>query len=454
MSQEIQWLKIWEKFQIQDALDNITKLEALRKSNKELVNWLKNRSENELKLYAKWILEQKISYASDDYFPELKWGKITDELITQEVIRIKDRVKNSWAKNMDDMWYLLVTFLEKIWQVETKKEENKAKIVGDTRYEIWKTNNSLTEPETIAIINASKKIVYEQSPTPVKEIKHQEVNPILDKNLGFQMNKEVKIMLEKWEIWKINSLQNMPWVSFIKYDNQEVMNKSWWRITAFTENDTIDFKDPKSWSYAWWHDLSSESIANYFNRFKNLTSAETALKNNLKNTWIIKEEKNWKIKWIENKAVLVMFYPEWDKVKFNWAEMNWNAIREKIKWWLNHELAHWLYFTNPEFKKITHDVWDSLDEKTRKEISWALSKNYKNVKFHPTEFLSYIIFTWDKKDIISNTVPEKEKKHWLEYSENYVDMLRDLVLWILNTKITYPSDDIKSFFVNNQEIEK
>ena len=176
MSQEIQWLKIWEKFQIQDVLDNTTKLEALRKSNQELVNWLKVRSENELKLYAKWILEQKISYANNSYFPELKWKTIDDELINQEVARIKDRVKNSWAKNMDNMWYLLVTFLEKIQQIKVKKEEDKVKIVTETKEikqefkqetnEVEKeTKDTLNEAEVEALKSVNEQVTNDQLST-------------------------------------------------------------------------------------------------------------------------------------------------------------------------------------------------------------------------------------------------------------------------------------------------
>lgn len=456
MSQEIQWLKIWEKFQIQDALDNVERLDALKKSNKNIVDWLKNRAENELKLYTKWILEQKIAYSSDNYFPELKWKQINDELINQEVNNVKERVKNSWSANLDDMWYLLVTFLEKIWQVETKKEEAQTAIVKDTKEKLNEQQNSdkLDEKEIEAISKANTSIKDEQKPAPTEErtpteikTKVEEKVSTLDKNLALQINSEVNWLIEKWEIWKINSLKNMPWVSFIKFDNQETMNKSWWKITAFTENNTKDFSNPKSWNYAWWHDLSSKSIAEYFNNFKDITPEEKTLLNNLKSEWIIKED-SWKIIPVENKAILVMFYPEWEKVKLNWKEMNWNNIREQIKWWLNHELAHWLYFTNPEFKKITDDVWAGLDPKIKKEVSTALSKNYKNTEFHATEFLSYVMFTWDKKDIISNIVPQN-----VNNKEDYIGMLREVAIWIINTT-KEPSEWVKTFFRNNQEIEK
>lgn len=46
-----------------------------------------------------------------------------------------------------------------------------------------------------------------------------------------------------------------------------------------------------------------------------------------------------------------------------------------------------------------------LDPKTQKEVSGALSKNYKNTKFHATEFLSYALFTDGKAEIQNNIIP-------------------------------------------------
>jgi len=436
MSQEIQWLKIWEKFQIQEALDSVERLEALKKSNKDIVDWLRSRVENELKIYARWILEQKISYSSDEYFPELKWKQINDELISQEVNNIKERVRSSWATNQDDMWYILVKFLEKIWQAESKKEEAQTAIVKDTKEKLKKIE---------LLPKADTSIKYEQEPVPVEEkikpTSSEEKPSVIDKNSALQINSEVNWLIEHWENWKIYLLKNMPWVAFVKYDSQEIMNKFFWRITAFIENDTTDFSDPKSWNYSWWHDLTSKSIAEYFNKFKNITPEEKTLLNELKSAWIVKEE-SWKIIPVENRAVIAMFYPEWERVKLNWKDMNWNAIRERIKWWLNHELSHWLYFTNPEFRKITDDVWNGLDPKTRKEVSTALSKDYKDTDFHATEFLSYILFTWDKSTIISNIVPQN-----VTDKEGYIDRLRNLAIWIIKTK--EPSEGVKTFFIKN-----
>ena len=229
----------------------------------------------------------------------------------------------------------------------------------------------------------------------------------------------------------------------MKYENQDDMNLTWGKITAFTENNAKDFSDKKTWNYAWGHDLSSESIAEYANTFRqNLTWDEKLLLERLKTEGII-EEKWEKYIWVANKAALAMFYPTGEKVQLNGRVVDGDKIRSQIKGWLDHELAHWLYFTNPEFKKVTDDIWQSLDPKTRKEISEVLGKNYKNSKFHATEFLSYVLFTEGKSEINTNIIPNS-----VSDKDAYLKNLRSQIYSTIDAKKNL-SPLVKSFFDTN-----
>lgn len=79
-------------------------------------------------------------------------------------------------------------------------------------------------------------------------------------------------------------------------------------------------------------------------------------------------------------------------------------IQEMVQSGVSHELAHGLYFTNPEFKALTDNIWNQLNPAQKEAISGALKKNYGKQEFHATEFLSYILFTGDKTTIIENLV--------------------------------------------------
>ena len=242
--------------------------------------------------------------------------------------------------------------------------------------------------------------------TPVKP---QESAPrqkeAIPKDVALQSKQEMTSLLEKWEAGKTQKLSTLPGVSFIKYTDQTSMNQVFGKMTAFTENNRTDFSDTSSWNYAWWHDVSSDSIATYLNTFQtSLTPEEKQLRDRLITEGII--SKKWEsFIGTPNKAVIAMFYPSGETAQLNWWNIQWDIVRSKILEWLEHEALHWLYFTNPDFKKATDDIWMGLDPKTQKEVSGALSKNYKNTKFHATEFLSYALFTDGKAEIQNNIIP-------------------------------------------------
>lgn len=306
-----------------------------------------------------------------------------------------------------------------------------------------KLNQLKTEIKSTPIVESINNNIKTTSTSndPVKKVPasspKSQLTETINSNPMLQTKLEIDWILNKPSDGQIIPLKNMPWVWFMKYENQTTMNLSWGKIGAFTENKTQDFSNPKTWNYAWWHDVSSQSIADYFNSSKSQTTEEKTLLKTLQSQGIITETE-WKFIWAPNQAVLVMFYNNNEKIEINGEDVSGNQAREQIKWWVNHELAHGMYFTNPEFKTVTDTIWKDLDWDTKTNISKALTKNYKNETFHPTEFLSYLLFTWDKITIESNI--------WI--LPNFEKLRTDAI-----SKFNSSSSDIKKF-VDNKETVK
>lgn len=377
--------------------------------------------------------------------PKNNWT-INTQINTNEVFDTKKKfsslIKKFWEDNINKWFTTTIDYWElsnhkKYPQMTSKDVKDIAMLrielnVAETQEKLTQLKKEIGWSSTIPTPISDKKVAN----TPVNNPKLQ-LTETIHSNPVLQTKLEIDWILDKPSNGKITPLKNMPWVWFMKYDNQATMNLSWGKITAFTENKIQDFSDLKTWNYGWWHDLSSQSIADYFNTFKNPTSEEKILLETLKSQKIITETE-WKIIWTPNQAVLVMFYNNDENIKINGKDVSGNKVREQIKWWVNHELAHGMYFTNPEFKRVTDTIWKDLDWDTKKIISKALSKNYKNETFHPTEFLSYLLFTWDKKTIESNI--------WI--LPNFEKLRADTI-----SKFNSSSSDIKKF-VDNKEIVK